>query len=311
MQDTEWIFRWNNQCYKWKVDKQNDGTFLIENVSDKYLRVDGENIIVHYNFGDDTVKFDICRESSGVYQGKYTIKNGDKYLTRSNTSLTLTSTAISGSYWTFMEVTKGNMYSTGYNYGDDFDTTSIPTDLSDYFGSFGYNTLSHVSGVSAQTVLNYMKTSDIAILTGLGQAGAIITNPNGTRDSMIMADYELTQGNMQSYLHDLPNNALAGTRCVIYLSSASGVDATGNDGESYNLVKATYDKGAHFVLGFKTAVTDNMINDWITCFYGELINEVTIKEAVQNACITIGLGNSTSYHNYVYVLGDGNQYLNF
>ena len=306
---------WSNPCYKWKVDKQSDGTFLIENVSDKYLRVNNGDVNVYHNLGDDSFKFDIERYPVGDNKGKYTIKNGDKYLTRNGSDLTLSSGVTSGSFWTFMEVSKGTVYSMGYNDGDEFDTTSIPTDIVDWFGSMGYGYTSHVAGTSADTVLNSMKTSDIAILTGLGQAGAIITNPNGTSDSMIMADYELTQGYMQEYLHDLPNNALAGTRCVIYLSSHSGDEATGNDGSTYNLVDATYAKGAHYVLGFTCDVPVGLICNWFQYFYEAINDHQTIDAAVEYACVEAdlydGSASSPDFSEYIYFLGDGDQYLNF
>ena len=310
-------YQWGSQYYKWKVHKQNDGTFLLESVNQKFLRIDEGNVVLHYNLGMDDQVFRIDRVDDENKEGTYTIKNGDKYLSVSYYGFELLDEPNDMSYWTFMKASKGEAYCSGYDYyTENFDTSGIVTDVAMELASWGYNCYWQTEPVSATRTLDYMINSDISILTGLGQAGAIITNPYGGTNSMLMAEYELTQGSMQEYVNSLSDNALAKSRCIIYLSSYSGSDAMGNDGESYNLVNATYEKGAHYVLGFTSVVSQTLANEWLEEFWEHVvINDNNLGQAVRAACISTGLYDGSpsnpDFSEYIHYRGDGTQYLSF
>ena len=222
-----------------------------------------------------------------------------------------------------MAANRGTFSYYGY-IDDDFDTTRIGLDessgqeriyIGELFATCGYDTNISITPVSSETVLNNMINNDITILTGQGSASTVITNPNGTSNSMVMADYEMTSGYIQQYISDLGFNDLAKSRCIIYASSYSGNDAIGNDGEEYNLVDATYNSGAHFVVGFKVALPSNLINNWISYFVSGIFSNYSIESAVIFACEQTGLYNIVNgemvFDNFIYFRGDGRQYLNF
>lgn len=302
--------------YMWMVDQQTDGTFTIRSFegNGRYLRAyEDMSVNVHFNV-NDSVNFDICRIDCGTFEGKYTIMNGDNYVTMENNSIILTEEPSDFSYWTFMTVQKGVADCYSYSYGE-FNSTNINIDVENYYDSWGYNGFFLENYVDTSDILDFMTENDISIFAGLGQAGAIITNPDKSTDTMIMAEYELTEGFMQQYVYDLPNNAFARSRCIIYLSSCSGIEDLGNDGSYYNLVDATYAKGAHYVLGFKVTMESDLIKPWLTRFIQEIDNGGSIEYSVEKACVATGLydGSATNpdLSNYIYFRGDGDQYLNF
>lgn len=306
------------------MEKQSDGTYLIEILNEKYLKVKSDgSIVIHHYIGGDEYKFDICRVDEGPWQGSYTIKNGDKYLSRNynfGTSWALLDTPTECSYWTFMAAEKGIAEYYAYTNGD-FDTT-YPSDtvnqttIMQYLDQLGYEDYMYNWPVPSDAIIDLIPEIDITIFTGEGDAGYIITDPTGTYDSMIMADYELTTGYMQQYIGDLGPNDLAKSRCIIYASDNSGNLATGNDGESYNLVDMTYDKGAHFVLGFKNLMPDNLINQWMANFLANINDNCSIRTAIVLACHATGLcddelDGDEMFDRYIYYRGDWHQYLNF
>lgn len=311
---------WDDSRYIWTLERQSDGTYMIEIFNEKYLRIrqDG-SVVIYHNIGSNEYKFDICREDNGLY----TIKNGDKYLSRDSitgTSFTLLTTPTDCSYWTFMAAEKGYANYYGYKYGD-LDTATLADELYEktitecFYGMDYYESMS-TSLVASDEVLEQLLVSDITIFATKGDAGYVITDPTGGPDSMIMADYELTQGYTQQYISMLGANYLARSRCIIYASSDSGNVALDNDGYGYNLVDITYDKGAHFVLGFTCEMPSNLINQWVLHFlYYAVEHRCSIISSVFLACWLTDLYKTENgvddYFAYVYFRGDGNQFLDF
>lgn len=315
---------WNDSRYMWMLEKQSDGTYLIEILNEKYLKVKNDgSIIIHHYIGGDEYKFDICRVDEGPWQGSYTIKNGNKYLSRNyefGTSWALLDTPTECSYWTFMAAEKGAAEYYGYENGD-FNTATPEYRLNgktiaEYFYSMDYYESVYTWPIRSDIILEYLPEFDISIFTGQGAAGHIITDPNATYDSMIMADYELTSGYGQQYIGDFFSNDLARSRCIIYASSYSGNSAIGNDGDMYNLVDVTYNRGAHFVLGFKCNMPGNLINQWMLRFWAHINDNCSIRTSIILACYATGLydnelSGDEQFDRYIYYRGDWNQYLHF
>lgn len=315
--------------YMWKVEKQSDGTFIIKsfNGRGKYLTVCSDNSVKLIESDstsvNDSMKFDICRnDDTDSYQGMYKILNGNKHLSCYSVQGTTAHMEAKTTYWTLMAVEQGNVDYYGYSYSDNdndngFDTTIGSADLIDVFDDWGYP-MSYVgtNETSAENMLFYMTENDISIYAGLGDSGVLILDPNSDESgSMIMADYELTDGPFQEYVNDLSENALASSRCILYLSSYSGCDAVGNDYELYNLVNETFEKGAHYVLGFVCEISDDNVLNWLEDFMNGISLGYTINDAVKDANDENGFyhgdGDDRVYSGYVYSRGDGNQYLNF
>lgn len=302
----------------WRVDKQSDGTFKIISLAGNgtYLSAINSPIVkTDTSDHDDFVNFEICRVDNGNVNGKYTIKNDFGYVSMGTTSVVLQNTPNEFSYWSFVAVNKGWADYFGYTF-DNIDTTEYSNYVISQYDSMGYNGTQFDNYRNASDILENMKYNDITIFAGDGEAGALIVDPNSI-DSMgkISADYRLSGYDIQAYVSDLPSNSLAKSRCIIYLSSYSGCDAIGEDGNEYNLVNETYNKGAHYVLGFTKELTEQEIELWLEAFIFNVENGCTINNAVSLANLAAGFTTDTnedpSLNSNIYFVGDGTQHLNF
>lgn len=91
-------------------------------------------------------------------------------------------------------------------------------------------------------------------------------------------------------------------RCVLYLGCSTGLDYSHSTG-IYNLVDATFEKGAHFVLGTTDTVNVAISNAFLEGFLSKIDDNGSILE-----CISEGLSRSEGYP--ITYRGDTSQYLN-
>lgn len=81
-------------------------------------------------------------------------------------------------------------------------------------------------------------------------------NQNGTLTGSIAAGETMFYvGADRNYIDELPYNSLASLRCVLYLECSTAVSLQME--RTVNLLSATFDKGAHFVLGTTDTVFTN------------------------------------------------------
>lgn len=106
-------------------------------------------------------------------------------------------------------------------------------------------------------------------------------------------------------------DALAKARCVLYLGCDTGSDYS-LGGTDYNLVDATFEQGAHFVLGFTQTVVDADVDDFIEGFLLALssFNDCTIEDCINMANDNVAIDPTNDPLGMpIYVRGDKYQYL--
>ena len=116
----------------------------------------------------------------------------------------------------------------------------------------------------------------------------------------------------------LDENALAHVRCVIYNGCETGLTLT-LDGTDYNLVDATFKKGAHYVLGITEVLPVVWEEEWFRILITYLDSSYSLGEAVEKATmdfsniqwIVADTGEIIMQPYPYYAQGDGYQYLSF
>ncbi|MBE5963954.1 MAG: hypothetical protein E7252_03310 [Lachnospira sp.] len=201
---------------------------------------------------DENAMFNIARINEGEYKGLYLIIINGQYMTSDLAgNITITSIKTEGSYWSLAQSEYGNAhlnstYYIGFNANEN---DGIFTSILNYFD---YNATSQTN-VGAPSVYNSLLNSQIYAYRGHGIAGGLQLCRYGKTDILgyLLCNEDLSQvynNSSNKYISDLNNNALASSRCVFYIACETGLDYNYN-GNIYNLLEETYNKGAHFVLG--------------------------------------------------------------
>ncbi len=321
---------------QWTVVKNTDGTIRLQSVYSSTGRsayVSGTNLVLYNNTGART-KLTIMRVESGIYQGLYQIRYNNQLLCMNSSGDVYFDTVLgANAHWCFLAVDKGvaDIISHDYTYTDDegqlinFNTTHNDNKFVELFEDLGYAAYSTVNFQAYYAYL-YMRTEDdIFVFNGHGNAGIIsftTTNNESTGAiavcSSVAGHYPV--GSDRYYINSCEANELASLRCVLYLGCSTGVDITVNR-QTYNLVDATFDKGAHFVLGTTNTILTSDSNEWLGFFLDRIDAGDSIEEACDYATEYTGVvlcpydkeDGSTGYDELpafpLYIVGDGAQYL--
>jgi hypothetical protein len=319
---------WNEPRLQWQVNKQSDGTFKLWSFggSGTILRgyVDTLNIETECDENDESVKFEIQRidyviEEDGTYnyayEGMYVIKCEQYYVAEGpNTVVVLKEEFNSSCCWTFMASEKrfaglSSVFETG-----------TPTNVNngafvEDFENYGYRAYTDLDYHTPEYFLDSLIGDDIFIYAGRASTASLnFYELDGSVHYVgkFTVDYETGGGSDDCYVSDLSANALCLSRCIIYLGNNTGADCLGGDGEYYNLVDATYDKGAHFVLGIRGNISATEKNEWIAAF----LEGIELYKTINGALLYVEEWFDYAYNGEdlgfeIYSRGDGNQYLNF
>ena len=318
---------------KWKTKRQSNGSYLLISVyspTGKCLDVTNTNVDIYSNNGSSYSKFSIYRISSGTYKGLYYIRHGKYYVAQdSDYNVYLTTTANSSAVWSFMAVDQryAELFCHDYTYTEDgashhFDTSVNETCFRSVLNGLGYTSISYVNPTS-ETAYTYLKRDDdIFVFMGHGGSGRIAFYKEGNiATGRILAHTNMGFSNPAPfYISDLSDNELCLNRCVIYLGCNTGTDYV-RGSNTYNLVDATFEKGAHFVLGTTETLDTNQINDWLEYFLDAISEGMSISQAMVSANSELGTiavpydkedgteGKKNVYGLPSYYCGDRIQYL--
>jgi hypothetical protein len=197
------------------------------------------------------------------------------------------------SQWTFGRASKGNADFYSVNVPDppwgNVNTIAACNTFRSRMNSLGYTTSSNSAvNVRHQTIYDRMPNAGVFAYHAPGRPGALKVHDPNNNVGYITANINLDY-NPRLAIDSLATNRLAGMRCVIYFGNRTGMNHTGTNGVSYNLVNSTYARGAHFVLGINgnldpnIHVSPNNNDRWLIAFFDEAAKGSTIE-----ACIFAG-----------------------
>lgn len=297
--------RTNSHSSRWRLKKQSDERFQLENgysPSGKVLHVTGNNLDLYTNNSSESTKFTIYRLNSDAYSGLYYFLYGSYFVAQDeNNNVYLTSSPSNKAIWSFSAVSTGyanafthDYYYTENNYRYHFDTTVNNSKFISLFGSdLGYSTNTSTNG-TASNAFNVLRRDhqQMFVFMGHGKPGIIgfYTEENvptgGIYADTALANRYKDRADKQ-YISNLSNNELSDLRCVLYLGCSTGNDIL-HSGVTYNTVDATYEKGAHFVLGTTETLYTSHINDWLEYFLRYVEEGESIKDACSYASRDLG-----------------------
>ena len=303
---------------QWQMEKQSDGTFQLVNVYSVYgkvLNVTGTNINASVNTGAVNQKFAVCRIYSGAYKGYYYVRYGESYIAQaSDDSLYLTDAVTGSAVWSFMAADKNDADFFSFSFwGTDVSTQSFE----DAMNPLGYDAeaANLVDKTASDARSHILSLEDVFVFDGHGREGMVaFTDSNGVFTGALAVNSSVFSANSsvgadRVYIEDFAHNQLASLRVVLYLACLTGVDKVVN-GEEYNLVDATFAKGAHFVLG----ITDEVFPSTSTNFLSGFFLELNTNQSNVLACVLKGVANVEAVWGEdayfpLYYVGDKKQYL--
>ncbi|MBQ7354299.1 MAG: hypothetical protein IJW62_02120 [Clostridia bacterium] len=296
--------------------------------------VSGTNLVL-YNVSSARTKFAVHRIESGTNQGKYAIRYGTQYVAmNSSGTVYLTSSSSANIYWCFMDAHKGYADMYGFYVPDSHpDAVDSTVNLSLFASAF--NALGYVAdgweNETAAYAYELLPDDEICIINSHANTGIIyffgdngIDNGAIAVHSIVASDHLATSDQFIQFLNISgrpPENALASSRLIMYMGCLTGVDHTHDFVDyikTYNLVNATFDKGAHCVIGLTKSVNERGVNDWLTQFINAIRSGQTIKNAINTAnnnTNTLKIKNDDGTETAVDTMplktvGDTDQYLN-
>ncbi|MBP5632851.1 MAG: DNRLRE domain-containing protein [Clostridia bacterium] len=333
--------RGSSAVCRWKTEKQlTNGKYQLINgfcPSGRVLNVTNSNIDIYTDNNSSTQQFYIYRINTGPYKGLYYIRYGNYYVAQDSYyysqydryDVYLTSSFSSRTVWSFMvaEQRSAEMYCHDYYYIEEGYIVHFDTSVnSSYFNSvcdeMGYTSNSYENSSSTSAYSTMKNSDDIFVFMGHGGSGRIAFYTTGNIvTGRILANSNMPFSNPSPYyISDLSKNELCANRCVLYLGCSTGTDYEIGT-VSYNIVDATYEKGAHFVLGTTEILYDNQLNDWIAYFLDALSEGMNISAAIISANDELGtiivpyynpdgtLGEKSVFGLPSYYAGDRIQYL--
>ncbi len=298
---------------QWTMDLQSNGTYHLKPHSSVTRTSvacvkDNNNVALGKATLGSPVEFVIERAQTSGNQGLYLIKNGNFYVAQdSNYNVYATRTLSSSCYWSFMAVEKewADIFSFQYK---GFNTTANNTLFETVFEAKGYAVDADLVNQDPYFAYAYItEYDDIFVFRGHGGAGILAFYDDDGVSTGALSNNEAVcnryvVGSDRQYIDSIPENGLSSLRVALYLGCSTGTDITLN-GVTYNLLTATYDKGAHFVLGTTQTVTTSASNAFLKGFLEELDqNNSTVLTCVQQ-----GLLSSSGYP--ITYVGDGLQYM--
>ena len=296
------------QSQKWKVNRNNDGSYAIQAVvstNNRVLDISGTNVDIWvYNSSLSCQKFTLVRNETMAYGGTYNIKNGSNYVVVDiSTDSAVKSSVGSGlnALWSFEPVYKGEAkihtfyYPEGTIWGSIpsyFDTTGPVNTFIGKCGNMGYSS-SNLTNTSAINAYGYLDDESIWVFYGHGLssndhiplATVCFKNGNGDDSGYLTANSNLFNRSIDRAIDSLQNNSLSSERCVLYMGCSTGCDYLG-----YNLVDSTFNKGAHFSLGTTETINIYQGTNWINKFFEKADTGATIRQCIDYANYNINLG---------------------
>lgn len=313
--------RWgsDSQLSQWRIKAQSNGTFRFEsgyNLSEQYLGVTNDVVNVYTSNQGENLNFTIERVESGTYDGTYLIRYGNMYLTEdytfTNTTIYLSSSKTAASYWSLMAVEKNFADIFDFEYSG-FNTTAKAGLFETVLDDAGYSTAEWKNSTPANAYDCLDNLSDIFVTRGHAGPGLVsFYDSNGNHVGNLAVNSLICSNTNSRYIDSFADNALAGLRCALFLGCGSGMDITIN-GVTYNLLEATYQKGAHFVLGTTESVyvhnSDAFLEGFLKAIEeGECIGGC-IERGLDNAGDDVWLSDGTTGYYPIIYIGDTSQIL--
>lgn len=309
---------------EWKLEKQNNGSYQLVSIysSTNKVMTFSSTIGLALLVDSNSIKqnFDIYRLTSGNYAGYYIIRINGYYVTQADdNSIDLTENVSAKSYWSLMAAERGradlyNFYFTDNDTNETFDTTKTVDDYRIRFMQMGYFTFDSTNEMAAQAYHTLKNYDDVFIFRGHAMEGSLsFYNQNGTLTGSIAAGETMFYvGADRHYIDELPYNSLASLRCALYLGCSTAVSLQME--RTVNLLSATFDKGAHFVLGTTDTVFTNNSDDFLWGFMKAASEGKNIEACINEGRIRAGnqvwLPATETRGEYPYTyIGDSSQYL--
>ncbi len=310
---------------QWRTERQNDGTYRLisaQSSTAKGLYASGTNVCICNDQSTDRHKFRIYRINDGTYRGLYYIRYGNYYVAQDSiNNVYLTTSPSYLSVWSFMIATKWDADIFDHNYVDSdnavYNTTINSNNFKATMISAGYYSNSYTNQSSTIAYNRMNDNDDVFVFRGHGEAGAIdFRGSDGVSHGTIAVNAGVASrysfGSDRRYIEDLGKNELSRLRAVLYIGCSTANSLTVGS-KTYDLLTATYEKGAHFVLGTTMAVYTSDGNDFLAGF----IKGVKQKKNLEG-CVEDGMNNvkvqknvypSTSGMYPVIYIGDAAQFL--
>lgn len=284
---------------EWKLEKQNNGSYQLVSI------YSSTNKVMTFS---STIGLALLVDSNSIY-----VTQAD------DNSIDLTENVSAKSYWSLMAAERGradlyNFYFTDNDTNETFDTTKTVDDYRSRFMQMGYFTFDSTNEMAAQAYHTLKNYDDVFIFRGHAMEGSLsFYNQNGTLTGSIAAGETMFYvGADRHYIDELPYNSLASLRCALYLGCSTAVSLQME--RTVNLLSATFDKGAHFVLGTTDTVFTNNSDDFLWGFMKAASEGKNIEACINEGRIRAGnqvwLPATETRGEYPYTyIGDSSQYL--
>ena len=281
-----------------------------------------------------TEDFTIYRAVDEGKQGLYCIRYKNYYVTQSGNSVALTTEATDGSYWSLMKTAKGTATIISFNAtdasGNRYNTSEHNSAFISSFSTMGYNCSATINESPFNSYSRF-RTDDMIFYHGHSVPGALIFTQNwsstspyysggiASHESIPTAAYSGIQKNYMYFIDDLFVNNMKNARVVFYLSCNSGISYVDADtGTEFNLVDATYEKGAHFVLGTTETTYNVQVYDWMDALESNLTMGNNLQTSITNTRVAmasksyiIDTNQNTVDGDFgIYYVGDNIQFIN-
>lgn len=259
--------------------------------ANRVLDITNGNVDIFTDSNANYQQFSVVRLSDGTYN----IKNGSNYMIdNSSTHSVVMSSSSSGNYsrWSFEKVSKGDADIYAFNFTG-YDSTSANTAFKNSANAMGYSAYSFTN-TSANNALTNMLGDDIWVHRGRGGAGEMyFYTSSGTGNGLINI----------SGINSLSANGISSMRVFISTAPYTGNDTNGNPtSSSNNLVKAAFNKGAHFAIGFREAPGTALASKWVQSFITRADDGASVGTCVEYADFWANTGDK-------YAIGDTYQTL--
>ena len=237
--------------------------------------------------------FDITSLVKSWKKGTYSAERGFIMINPNETSASYKKAPYSSEYsnssyrpYVVMTYDKNEAAIFSFDYSG-FDTTANNSLFNSTFSTLDYNVYSSYVNSTASVAFSHLVNYDeVFVFRGHGNAGLIgFRDDNGNStgaiavNSAVCNQYDV--GSDRKYIDSIATNGLASTKAVLYLGCSTGKDITIGS-TTYNLVYATYNKGANFVLGTTQTVHTRNSNAFLRGFLNEAANGGSIAECKQS-----------------------------
>ncbi len=237
--------------------------------------------------------FDITSLVKSWKKGTYSAERGFIMINPNETSASYKKAPYSSEYsnssyrpYVVMTYDKNEAAIFSFDYSG-YDTTVNNSLFNSTFSTLDYSVYSSYVNSTASVAFSHLVNYDeVFVFRGHGNAGLIeFRDDNGNSTGAIAVNSAVCNryavGSDRKYIDSIATNGLASTKAVLYLGCSTGKDITIGS-TTYNLVRATYNKGANFVLGTTQTVYTPDSNAFLRGFLNEAANGGSIAECKQS-----------------------------